>query len=207
MTVTRLVLLVEEESMRVALEALLPAVVRGVPHEVIVFQGKADLLRKLPSRLAGLRHEVPYGVRIAILLDRDDDDCRELVEKLRAAVQGAGLAVDRAGPRRGDVLCRVACEELEAWFLGDVAALCAAYPSVPPTLADRALFRDPDAVPGGTWERLERVLQDAGYYRDRFPKTKVAAEVARDMRVDRNRSHSFQVTISGLRRLVKVANA
>ncbi len=205
MTVPRVVLLVEEESMRVALEVLLPTALPGVDAQIIAFQGKPDLLRKLPGRLAGLRYDVPYGVRIAILLDRDNDDCHELVRDLRGVVENAGLTVNRAASRRGDVLCRVACEELEAWFLGDVEALCAAYPSIPRSLADRALFRDPDAVPGGTWERLHRVLQDAGYYRERFPKTEVAAAVAHEMRIDRNRSRSFQVTIAGLRRLVKVA--
>lgn len=48
------------------------------------------------------------------------------------------------------VLNRLAIEELEAWFFGDVAALHSAYPRVPSTLGRRSRYRDPDAIRGGT---------------------------------------------------------
>ena len=47
---------------------------------------------------------------------------------------------------------RLAVEELEAWFFGDVDAMATAYPRVPRTLAQRAPYRDPDRIKGGTWE-------------------------------------------------------
>ena len=50
-------------------------------------------------------------------------------------------------------------EELEAWFFGDIAAIHAVYPRVSIHLGSRANFRDPDAIPGGTWEALERVFK------------------------------------------------
>jgi hypothetical protein len=58
----------------------------------------------------------------------------------------------------------LAIEELEAWFFGDMDAVRALYPRVPETLEQRAGFRDPDAIRGGTWEALERILQRAGYF-------------------------------------------
>lgn len=198
---TRIVLLVEERSMEITMDEILPKVLPGTPHQIVTFRGKPDLLRKLPSRLAGLRYEVRHGTRVAIVVDREAEDCQVLVRRLRDVVTGAGLAVDRSGPLRGDVLCRVACEELEAWFLGDVDALRAAYPRVPVGLAEQAPFRNPDAVTGGTAERLHEVLRAAGSRHERLPKTQVAAAVSREMNPDRNRSNSFQVTVAGLRRL------
>jgi hypothetical protein len=41
-------------------------------------------------------------------------------------------------------------EELEAWFFGDVEAICQADPKVSPHLAKQKGYRDPDAIRGGT---------------------------------------------------------
>jgi len=89
-------------------------------------------------------------------------------------------------------------EELEAWFLGDVKAITAAYPGVPPSLAHQAGFRDPDAILGGTWEALERVLQRAGYHRGGLEKIKAAREISQHMDPHRTSSKSFQVLRDGL---------
>jgi uncharacterized protein DUF4276 len=91
---------------------------------------------------------------------------------------------------------------LEAWFLGDMPALRAAYPRLPAGLEFRAKYRDPDAVAGGTWEALEHLLQRYGYFPTRLAKTVAAAEIARHTNVETNRSGSFQAFRDGLRRLV-----
>lgn len=96
------------------------------------------------------------------------------------------------------VLNRIAIEELEAWFFGDVEALRAAYPKVPATLGSQARYRDPDAIVGGTWEALERVLQGKGYHRGGLQKIKAAKEIAAHMDPARNRSRSFRVFMEGL---------
>lgn len=204
-TVTRLVVLVEDPSMGVLMSGLLPRWLPQVPVEVIEFQGVHDFMRNVPRRLAGLRYEVDSGTRIALIRDRDDEDCHALIESMRTMALAAGLTVDRAGEDRGHVLCRLACEELEAWFFGDVNALTACFPRVPSTLAERAAFRDPDDVRGGTWEQLHHVLQQAGHSKGRFSKREVALQMAQRMSVEHNRSRSFQVTMQGLRRLAEVA--
>jgi hypothetical protein len=139
-------------------------------------------------------------------VDRDDDDCRALKERLEKAAKEAGLATkstpDSAGNFR--VVNRIAIEELEAWFLGDVQALSAAYAGIPASLDRQAAFRDPDAVIGGTWEALHRVLKRAGHYvgSDRIPKIEVARRVAEQMVPNRNRSRSFQAFVTGLEALI-----
>ena len=91
-------------------------------------------------------------------------------------------------------------EELEAWFFGDVEALREAYPNVSNTFQNRAKYREPDAITGGTWETLERLLK--GYYPNFLPKGVVAQKVAPHMEPSRNRSRSFQVFVEGLKACV-----
>ena len=97
---------------------------------------------------------------------------------------------------------RNAIEELEAWFFGDPAAVGAAYPGVPKTLGRRAPFRDPDAIEGGTWEALERVLQKAGHHLGGLRKVQAARDIARHMDPERSRSRSFRVFRDAIRGLV-----
>ncbi len=98
---------------------------------------------------------------------------------------------------------RIAVEELEAWFFGDVQALRAAYPRISPTLAQRAKFRDSDAITGGTWEALERELQRVGYFAGGLSKITAAREISLHMDPARNRSKSFQVFREGLLQLAQ----
>ena len=96
------------------------------------------------------------------------------------------------------VLNRIAVEELEAWFFGDIAALANAFPGVSPTLGAQARYRDPDAIAGGTWEALQRVLQKAGYFGGGLPKIEVARTLAKHMDPARNTSSSFRQFVQGL---------
>lgn len=68
----RLIALVEEHSMAVALEGLLPQVLRGAEFEIRPFQCKDDLLKRLPERLRGYAHWLPQECAILVLVDRDE---------------------------------------------------------------------------------------------------------------------------------------
>ncbi|MFJ7216713.1 DUF4276 family protein [Amycolatopsis sp. NPDC098790] len=196
----RLEVLVEEPSAEEALRTLLPKIVPGVEFQIVPFNGKTDLLRKLPVRLRDYTHYwAEMGLRIVVLLDRDNDDCAELKRRLVEIAHEAGLPAEAT-------LFRIVIEELEAWFLGDVPALHAAYPKVPPSLGSQTKFRDPENVPGGTWEGLEHVLQKHGYHKKGLQKVRAASEIAPHMDIENNRSKSFQVFRDGLRRLVKEGN-
>jgi len=198
--------LVEESSAEAALHNLLPKIVGSVATFAIhPYQGKPDLMRKLPIRLKGYSYWLPEDWRIVVLVDADDDDCLELKAQLEQIAQDAGLATKSAVPPRQQfqVLNRLAIEELEAWFFGDVDALNAAYPRVSPTLSQRARYRNPDAITGGTWEALERLLQRLNYFREGLPKITVAREVSRHMDPARNRSRSFQVFREGLLTIIQ----
>ena len=165
-----------------------------------VFQGKPDLLGKLPDRLKAYRHYLPSDWRIVILIDEDREDCVSLKKQLEDISRKAGLTTKSVAgrSRKFVVLNRIAVEELEAWYFGDVAALTKIFPGVPRTLLAKERFRNPDAIAGGTWEALEQVLQRAGYYKGGLPKKEVARKMAPAMNPGRNLSTSFNQFINGL---------
>jgi hypothetical protein len=199
--------LVEEPSAEAALQVLVPRIVGAAcSFRIHPFRSKSDLLVKLPQRLRGYRVWLPEDWRIVVLVDRDREDCRGLKGRLEQMARTARLATPSTF-KSGSCACvvnRLAVEELEAWFFGDVEALVTAYPGVPLTLARRAGFRNPDGIGGGTWEALERVLQRAGYYAAGMPKIEVARTVARHMAPERNTSPSFRLFRDTLRRLLDV---
>lgn len=177
--------------MEAALLELIPKIRPDASFDLHPFRGKPDLLNKMPGRLRGYLHWHTDDLRVVVVVDRDDDDCRYLKQRIMDMSQLAGMPL----------LCRIAIEELEAWLIGDVAALRQAYPGVPASLGNRAAYRYPDEISGGTWEALERVLKRAGYYATGMPKVEVASRVAEHMDPENNRSVSFCVFRDGIRGL------
>lgn len=185
----RLVFLLEEPSMKLLLEGLLPRLMPGwvvgqhflcIPHE-----GKSDLDRSIPRKLSAW--QIP-GDRFVILRDNDGADCAAVLNKIQAMCVASG---------RPDSLVRLACQELEAWYLGDLEAVAAAFeqPKVN-SPAHRKKFVNPDA-----WQKpsveLERLVP-------RFQKGAGARSMAQHLREpEYNRSHSYGKFVKGLRRLVQ----
>ena len=193
MTASHLELLVEEPSMEAFLRGLLPRLLpRDRTFEVHAFQGKADLLDKLGMRLRGYADWLPDNWRIVVVVDRDDDDCSALKERMEAIAESAGLrSRTRAGASVWQLVNRIAIEELEAWYFGDWEGLRQVYPRVAATVPSRRGFRDPDAIAGGTWETLERVMKRHGYFRAGLAKIEMARALGGRISPERSRSRSF----------------
>lgn len=200
MKADHLEILVEEPSMEAFLRELLPRLLgETATFSIHPSQGKHDLLRNLPSRLRAYARFLPESHRILVLVDRDDDDCLELKNRLEAAAAGAGLTTPRGGiVAAWQVVNRIAVEELEAWYFGDWDAVVGCYPRVPRTLERRAGYRDPDDIRGGTWEAFERVMQKAGYFSSGVGKIEVARTLGRVVTPMRSRSRSFAVFCDAL---------
>ena len=182
----RIVFLLEEPSMRVLLDDWLPRLFPGwidgqhflcIPHE-----GKSDLDRSIPRKLSAWR--IP-GDRFVIVRDNDNANCVQLKARLRALCTHGG---------RPETLVRLVCQELESWYLGDPAALAAAF-SHPKadTPAQRKRFITPDSwqKPSIEVKRLVPVFQ----------KISGARFMARHLNAFSNSSHSLQVFVAGVRRL------
>lgn len=189
----KLIVFVEEYSMEAALEHILPKLMGGLDFEIFRFQCKDDMLKNLPARMKGYSYWLPETWAILVLMDLDDDNCRDLKTRLENMAANAGLLSKRAAGQgnRFQVVNRIAIEELEAWFFGDWQAVQGAYPRVPSTVPQKAGYRDPDAIAGGAWEAIERILKRAGYFSSGLRKLELAREVARRMEPERNTSRSF----------------
>jgi len=186
---------VEEPSAEVALLEIVPKVVsQETSFQVHPFEGKPDLLKRLPDRLKAYRNWLPADWRIVILVDEDRQDCHRLKRQLEGMCIRAGFSTKTRPQPTGffHAVNRVAVEELEAWFFGDPEAIVMAYPCVPGEFAHGRRFQNPDAIQGGTAEALERILQRAGYHPGGLSKVQVARDIARHMEPARNRSRSFR---------------
>jgi len=192
--------LVEEPSMEAALQNLLPQMLpQGSVFNIVTFQGKFDLLRKLPDRLRGYSSWIPENYRIVILIDEDRQNCHELKNQLESICYQSGLTTKTRNVGSGfQVLNRIVIEELESWFIGDDNALQQAYTRLPNSIAHMRKFRDPDSVAGGTWESLAKLMKQYGYYQGGYPKVQAARKISGFMIPEINRSRSFQVFREGL---------
>jgi len=180
-----------EEFLRQVLPRVLPDEVTWTIHPM---GGKARLLSRLGARLRGYARWMPEGYRLVVVLDRDDDDCRALKAQVERDIAQAGLTSrSEAAGGPWQAVSRLAIEELEAWYFGDWHAVRRSYPRVSSTVPDRQRYRDPDVVPGGTWEAFERILKRGGYFTTGLRKVEVARAVAAHIDPARSRSRSFAV--------------
>ena len=176
---SRIVFLLEERSMKVLLDGLLPRLFPDLPFQCVPHKGKRDLQRSIPRKLRAWREP---GVRFVVILDNDGSDCEQLKAKLKQLCNQNG---------RADTLIRIACQELEAWYLGEPAALADAFdkPGLQ-NLGRQARFRDPDALRRPAVE-IERLIPE-------FNKRSGARRMARHLTRERNRSSSFRALMEGI---------
>ncbi len=182
---SRLVFLLEEYSMKVLLEALLPRVFPGLRFLCVPHEGKQDLERSITRKLQAWREP---GVSFIIVRDNDNGDCYTLKQHL--------VELCKARP---ETVVRIACQELEAWYLGDPTALAQAFGN--PRLAQigqRARFRDPDAVVHPA-RALEELVPS-------FQKVSGARLLGSLLDPARNRSGSFRALMAAVERFAPPAS-
>jgi len=176
-------ILVEEQSAEEALKHLLPRLIGNrAKWKLINLGSKYKLLGALPQRLAAYSQRIGQGedLRVMVLVDRDDDDCKVLKRRLEAAAINAGLATKSTPDAEGrfHIVNRIVIEELESWFIGDPAALRQAFTSLPAVDATKGIFRNPDN--GGSWEALHRFLKSTGSTRAVIRRLRPHAESLQD---------------------------
>ena len=86
--------LLEESSAEIVLSEIVPKIIgQDITFSQRNFNGKPNLLKKLPERLKGynnrLKNEV--GLRIIVLIDEDREDCQKLKAQLEEIARQAGL--------------------------------------------------------------------------------------------------------------------
>ena len=184
-----LVFFLEGPSEKEMLRGLLPRLLSGdaVP-QYVVFEGKKDMEKQLPRKLRRWRRP---DCRFVVLRDKDGADCLKVKRGLVEICRQAG---------KPDALVRIACHKLESWYLGDLNAVEQAMNmSGLAGRQGRRKYRDPDRLANPVQE-LERMTGK------RYQKVSGSREIGPHLSVGasgrhENRSGSFRVFVSGLRRL------
>ena len=186
-----LVFMLEEESAKHLLKELLPRILsesqsetQTVTYKLIPHQGKGDLQKSIPIKLKAWLTPNTFFI---ILHDQDSHDCRKLKHKLKQ------LCVQN---NKHKPLIRIVCQELEAWYFGDLDAVEKAFPSFRANkYKNKRRFKNPDAINKPS-DELKLIVRG-------FNKGIAAREVPRHMNIDMNTSTSFNHLICGLQNLVK----
>jgi hypothetical protein len=112
MRVEHVEVLVEERSLEAALRVLLPRLLGELTFEVYPYHCKDDLLKKLPDRLRGYRSWLPRNWRTVVVVDRDDDDCRKLKQRMERIAAGVGLITRSARRTAYQLVNRLAIDRM-----------------------------------------------------------------------------------------------
>jgi hypothetical protein len=175
----KIVFLLEEQSMKVLLNGLLPRLFPNIQFLCVPHEGKQDLEKSIPRKLRAW-HEP--GVRFVIVRDNDNADCKAVKSNLLALCENGG---------RTDRLVRLACQELEAWYFGEPVSLAEAYSRQDlATIGQKARYRDPDLIQIPSAE-LSRLIP-------KFQKVSGARRMSEFLQGTDNTSRSFQVFYKGV---------
>jgi len=110
MSVDHIKVFVEEESVEIALHALIPKIIADTEYEVHSFGGKSRLLAALPGRLRAYSKYEYATWRILVIVDLDKDDCEALKSKLDKITTDARLKTRSTSDRGPYVVNRIAIE-------------------------------------------------------------------------------------------------
>lgn len=184
---SELVFLLEEASAEAMLQGLLPRLLPqpdDIEVRYIVFEGKSDLEKQLVRRLR--RYRSP-NARFVVLRDQDAGDCHQVKAGLVDKCRQAG---------RDNALVRIACHELESWYLADLEAVGKALeiPSLP-ARQNSAKYRAPDNLANAA-EELKKLTAH------RYQKIGGSRAIGPHLDLGNGRSRSFAAFISGLRRIL-----
>lgn len=178
----RLVFMVEERSMKELLLAVLPKFLpEGFDKPLIIaHNGKSDLHKSIPRKLQAWPNK---DDKFIIVQDKDSNDCLRLKAELLSLCQNS----------RNDCLIRIACTELESWYLGDLEAVSRAYGKDYTKLAAKRKYREPDKL-GNAKEELRKLILD-------YQQVDGAKKISAYMDIDNNTSSSFNVFIDGVKKI------
>ncbi len=195
----------EEALFKIWLERFLP---KGHAFKIIKHRGKGrlpgnierapdprrqGLLDQLPAKLRAFGTALdPNTDRVLVLVDLDNDDCRDLKRRL----ENLAKACDPAPV----VLFRIAIEETEAFYLGDRAAIKKAFPHA--KLGKLSEY-EPDSI-CGAWELFQDVIGEAGRGEDKVGWARKMGPHLGTAYQGRagNRSPSFRALCTGLLKLI-----
>ena len=180
-----LVFLLEERSAKVMLETFLPRMLdERIEFRLIAFDGKQDLEKRMVMRIKGY---INNDARFIVVRDQDSDpNCVALKARLIDKCKASGRAAVS--------LVRIACRELETFYLADLNAVEKAL-CMKGLVAKQqgAKFRNPDYLVSPSHEL--KILT-----KQKYEKIAGSREIGRYLEVDNVRSDSFRNLVQGIKR-------
>ncbi|MDY6806305.1 MAG: DUF4276 family protein [Cyanobacteriota bacterium] len=183
-----LVFLLEEPSAKVTIQGILSNLMpeeeeSNIAVRYIVFQGKQHLEKEITRKLKGYRN--PEAIFI-ILRDQDSGDCQVIKSKLKQKCEEAN---------KSEAVVRIACRELESWYLADLTAVEKAYNKT--NLSSRQnekKFRNPDVL-GSPSKELKSLVPE-------YQKINGSRTIAPYLNLENRRSRSFFHFIGSIKKSV-----
>ena len=177
----KIVFMLEEPSMKYLLDELLPKILPSyIAYQTIPHNGRNALRRSLLNKLRGWNEP---EARFVVVHDQDAQDCVELKNS---------LSLFCAQSKR-NVLIRIACQELESWYFGDLNAVAKAYGKEKMVfISEKKQFRNPDSIQNPK-EALRELLPE-------HQQIAGAKLIAQFMDINSNTSASFNCFVSGVQR-------
>jgi hypothetical protein len=181
---TTIAFFLEEPSAKVMLEGFIGANFNYDPAEYdlrfIVHEGKQDLENHLERRLKGWH--LPNTVFL-VMRDQDSGDCKAIKQGLLKKCRNAG---------HPDTIIRIACHELESFYLGDPAAIEKGLELTNMVKRNnRNKFKEPDKV-----DQPSKALKTLT--KKKYQKIDGSRRIAPFLNPAINQSHSFNVLYQSL---------
>jgi hypothetical protein len=181
-----LVFLLEEESAKAFLESLLPRVLdKSISTRLIAFEGKQDLEKQLTKKIRAYTNSHAHFI---VMRDQDSNpNCIKIKENLLQKCSDAG--------KLQKSLVRIACKELESFYLADLAAVESALDLTGLTKhQNKASYRQPDSCQNPSKELAKLTKFN-------YQKVSHSREIGLKVDINNTRSSSFKNLVSGIRKL------
>ncbi len=182
-----LVCLLEEPSAREMLGGVLPRILpENTCVHYIIFEGKQDLEKQIERKLR--LWQKPDSLFL-VMRDQDAGNCVVIKNNLLRKISDSG--------KSDGAIVRIACRELESFYLGDLQA-------VEDGIKINGLvrkqnnrkYREPDSLVNAS----EELVRLSG---KQYQKVAGSRAIGPCLRIDgENKSHSFNVLLAGIRKLV-----
>lgn len=184
--ITQYIFMTEEASMEEFLNIFLLRTYPHVNRIIIAHEGKQDLEKSIQRKIGGWRDTAETSFKFIIIRDKDSGHCIEIKEHLLDLSSKAG---------RNDSVVIIAVHELESWFLGDLAAIEAAYQVKNLSKKQNTRkYRNPDHLANPSLE-LHKITNHSA-------KISRARKIAHTMDFNENTSESFNHFLRKMREII-----
>jgi hypothetical protein len=150
-------------------------------------QGKQDLEKNLECRL---KHWKKPNTVFIIIRDQDSENCKTIKNNLRNICA-------KAGKTDSETIIRIACHELETFYLGDYSAIEKAFKIKNiKKKASSKIFNNPDEKVSQPSKEIAKIVKN-------YAKINGSRIIAEFLEPNKNKSNSFRVLYKSLEDIFK----